>query len=89
MRANQLRLYFSAFAYTLMLTIGQFGLAGTTMAEVQCGTIRSRLFKIAGAIKVSACRIVLSLYSVYPAQQLFLRVVANLQAAARASPAAE
>ena len=88
MRANQLRLYFSAFAYTLMLTIRQFGLAGTTMAAAQCGTIRSRLFKIAGAIKVSVRRVVLSLSSVYPAQQLFLRVAANLQAAARASPAA-
>ena len=88
MRANQLRLYFSAFAYTLMVIVRQFGLAGTAMAAAQCGTIRTRLLKIAGAIKVSVRRIALSLSSVYPLQELFLRVVANLQAAAatRASP---
>ena len=88
MRANQLRVYFSAFAYTLMVTIRQFGLAGTRMAAAQCGTIRTRLFKIAGTIKVSVRRVALSLSSVYPSRGLFLRVVANLQAAAaaRASP---
>ena len=88
MRANQLRVYFSAFAYILVTTIRQFGLAGTGMATAQCGTIRTRLFKIAGAIKVSVRRVALSLSSVYPLQELFLRVVENLQAAAaaRASP---
>ena len=88
MRANQLRVYFSAFAYILVTTIRQFGLAGTGMATAQCGTIRTRLFKIAGAIRVSVRRVALSLSSVYPLQELFLCVVENLQAAAaaRASP---
>ena len=43
MRANQLRVRFSSFAYNLMVAIRQFGPAGARMAAAQCGTIRARL----------------------------------------------
>ena len=39
LRANQLRLYFSAFAGVLLLTIRRLGLAGTHFARAQCGTM--------------------------------------------------
>ena len=86
MQANQLRLYFSAFAGILMLIIRRFGLAGTALASAQCGTIRTRLLKVAGTVKVTVRKIWVSLSSVYPWQELFARVVARLDAAARASP---
>ena len=86
MRANQLRLYFSAFAGILLLIIRRFGLAGTALASAQCGTIRTRLLKIAGAVKVTVRKIWVSFSSVYPWQEPFARIVARLEAAARASP---
>jgi hypothetical protein len=46
MRSNQLRLYFSSFAYILMHTLRRLGLEGTELAKAQCDTIRLKLFKI-------------------------------------------
>src|SRR5690606_20423665 len=51
MRANQLRLYFSSFAYVLMHGLRRMGLAGTLYAKAQCTTIRVKLLKIAVRIK--------------------------------------
>ena len=86
MRANQLRVYFSAFAGILLLIIRRFGLAGTALASAQCGAIRTRLLKIAGALKVTVRKIWVSFSSVYPWQEPFARIVARLEAAARAPP---
>ena len=70
-----------------MLTARQLGPNGARMATVH-ETICTRLFKIADAIRVNVCRVALSLSSVYPLLELFLRVVENMQAAivAQASP---
>ncbi len=46
MRANRIRLYFSSIAYTLFEGLRRLGLAGTEMAQAQCGMIRLRLLKI-------------------------------------------
>ncbi len=81
MRANQLRLYLSAFAGALLRTIRAIGLAGTDMARAQCGTIRTRLLKVACRVTVSVRRIRLSLSSVFPLQDLFAGAVAALRAA--------
>ena len=86
MRANQLRLYFSAFAGIVLQIIRQFGLAGTDLAAAQCGTIRVKLLKIAGVVKVTARKVWVSFSSVYPCPERFARIVARLQALARASP---
>ena len=43
LRANQLRLWFSSVAYTLMLALRRLGLQGTELAQAQCGTIRLKL----------------------------------------------
>ncbi len=88
MRANQLRVYLSAFAGMLVRTVRAVGLAGTDLARAQPGAIRARLLKIACQLRVSVRRIRLSLSSVHPYRGLFRRAVAALRlaAAARASP---
>jgi len=44
MKGNQLRLYFSALAYTLMEALRRLGLQGTDWAQAQVDTIRLKLF---------------------------------------------
>ena len=81
LRANQLRVYFSAFAGVVIQIIRKFGLKGTEMERAQAGTIRVRLLKIAGSIRVTTRKIWISLSSVYPWHKLFMRVARNLAAA--------
>jgi hypothetical protein len=45
-RANQLRLWFAAFAYVLICALRRIGLTGTAMAVATCGTSRLKLLKI-------------------------------------------
>ena len=56
MRANQGRLYFSAFAGILLTILRRAGLKGTVLANARFDTIRSRLIKLAGRITVSVRR---------------------------------
>ena len=79
MRSNQLRLLFATIAYALHMTLRTFGLKGTEMATAHVGTIRTKLLKIGGRIRVTARRIVLSLSEGYPYQELFWRVLHNLR----------
>ena len=81
MRANQLRLYFSAFAGILLTILRRAGLQGTELANARFDTIRARLIKLAGRIKVSVRRIRISLSSVYPLQELFAQALSALRAA--------
>lgn len=46
MRANQLRLWLSSVAYTLLAALRQFGLHDTEMSRSRCDTIRLKLLKI-------------------------------------------
>ena len=85
MQSNQLRLYFSTVANTLMTIIKTVGLQGTAMAKAQCGTIRVRLLKIAALVMVSVRRVRLYFPKTYPWQQLFARVLSNLRGAAHAT----
>ena len=84
MRANQVRLYFSTFAYLLVHLFRRTALAGTELAQAQCDTIRLRLIKLGAIIRVSVRRVYFALSSVYPTQSLFRRVLSNLR---RPSPA--
>jgi hypothetical protein len=74
MRANQLRLYFSSLAYTLLLGLRRLGLRGTAWARAQTETIRRRLLKIGVRVKVSARRVWLSLSDGWPYQAVFEQV---------------
>lgn len=71
MKGNQLRLYFSALAYTLMEALRRLGLQGTEWAQAQVDTIRLKLFKIGAIVRISVRRITLQLNSAYPWKDLF------------------
>lgn len=87
MRGNQIRLYFSAFAYVLFCALRRIGLRGTSLERAQCGTIRSRLLKIAARIRVTHRRIWVQMASESPHRKLFAQVLANLRAPPTPSPA--
>jgi hypothetical protein len=80
MRANQLRLWFSAMAYVLMNELRRRALRGTELAEATCQTIRLKLFKVGALVRVSVRRVTVSLSSGYPYRQLFMTAYRALRA---------
>lgn len=78
MRANQLRLWFSSVAYTLLQVIRQFGLQGTKLARARCDTIRLKLLKIGALVRVTVRRVWLSMSESCPYRGLFATAYANL-----------
>ena len=64
--ANQLRLWLASFAYALLCAVRRIGLAHTQFAEATCGTIRLKLLKLAGLVRVSARRVKFALASACP-----------------------
>ena len=83
MRANQIRLFFSSIAYVLMNALRRLGLSGTDLARAQCQTIRLKLLKIGGLVRVTVRKVWVSLASSCPYAEVFRQVHANL---ARLSP---
>jgi hypothetical protein len=79
MRSNQLRLYFSSFAYVLMQTLRRLGLNGTSIARAQCNTIRLKLFKIGAHIQLSVRRVRIAFSESYPHAELFYQIMQRLQ----------
>lgn len=79
MRANQLRLWFSLMAYVLMRRLRSVALQGSKMAKATCGTIRTKLLKIAVQIKISVRRVVIHLPTACPCQDIFVRAWEALQ----------
>ena len=71
MKGNQLRLYFSALAYTLVEALRRLALKGTEWAQAQVDTIRLKLFKIGAIVRISVRRIVLQLSSAYPWKDIY------------------
>jgi hypothetical protein len=71
MKGNQLRLYFSALAYTLVEALRRLALKGTEWAQAQADTIRRKLFKIGAIVRISVRRIVLEMNSAYPWKGLY------------------
>ncbi len=79
MLSNQLRLYFSSFAYVLMQTLRRLGLTDTDMAKAQATTIRSKLLKVGAQVHVTVRKVWLSFSESYPYQDLFIKIFGNLQ----------
>ncbi len=71
MAANQLRLWFSSFAFVLVNAVRRIGLKGTALARAMPGTIRLKLFKIAALVTKSVRRIKLAMASNCPHKELF------------------
>jgi hypothetical protein len=79
MKANQLRLYFSALAYTLVEAMRRLALKGTEWAEARVDTIRLKLFKIGAIVRVSVRRVLLQLSSAYPWKAIFVHAYQALR----------
>ncbi len=77
---NQLRLYFSAFAYVMMETLRRVGLAGTKLARAQSWTLRVRLLKIGAQVRITTRKVWLSFSESYPHAALLRTVLAQVQA---------
>jgi hypothetical protein len=71
MKGNQLRLYFSALAYTLIEALRRLALKGTEWAQAQVDTIRLKLLKIGAVMRISVRRIVLQMSSAYPWKDIY------------------
>jgi hypothetical protein len=79
MRANQLRLWLSSVAYTLLAALRQFGLQGTEMAQARCDTIRLKLLKLGALVRTTVRRVWISLSESCPYQRVFAQVYENLR----------
>jgi len=79
MRANQLRLWLSSVAYTLLAALRQFGLQGTEMAQARCDTIRLKLLKLGALVRTTVRRVWISFSESCPYQRVFAQVYENLQ----------
>jgi len=80
MRANQLRLWFSSVAYTLVQALRRLGLRDTPMAQAQCDTIRLKLLKIGARVRVTVRKIWVALAEGCPYEAVFRQVHQNLLA---------
>lgn len=78
MRANQIRLFFSSIAYTLLNALRRLGLPETELAEAQCQTIRLKLLKIGALVQVTVRKVWVHLASGCPYADLFRRVQERL-----------
>jgi hypothetical protein len=79
MRSNQLRLYFSSFAYVLIQTLRRLGLEGTELAKAQATTIRLKLFKVGVQLRLSVRKVWLSFSESYPYADIFQQVLHKLR----------
>ena len=80
MAANQLRLWFSSFAYVLLSALRRLALPGTELAQATCGSIRSKLLKLGARVTVSVRRIKIAIASACPHQAAFALAHARLRA---------
>ena len=78
MRANQIRLFFSSMAYTLLDALRRLGLSGTEMARAQCQTIRLKLLKIGALVQVTVRKVWVRLAGSCPYADVFRQVHARL-----------
>ena len=69
--SNQLRLWFSTFAYLLLERVRVLGLKGTELAQATVGSIRLKLLKVAAQVKVSVRRVYVQMCTAWPGQQIF------------------
>ena len=79
MKGNQLRLYLSAMAYTLVEALRRLALKGTAWAEAQVDTIRGKLFNIGAIVRVSIRRVLLQLSSAYPWKEIYAQAYRALR----------
>ena len=79
MGANQIRLWLSSVAYTLLQTLRRVGLRGTELAKAQCHTLRLKLLKIGALIRMTVRKVWIAFAEGFPYADLFVRAHKNLQ----------
>jgi hypothetical protein len=79
LRANQLRLYLSVMAYSLVCGLRRLGLRATQLARAQVNTIRLRLLKIGAQIRVTVRKVWIEMSSSFPLQNLFSQAFQQLR----------
>jgi hypothetical protein len=84
MRANQLRLWFTSFAYVLLEALRRIGLRHTQFQDATCGTIRLKLLKLGARVTVSVRRIKVAIASACPYRTEF--ALAHLRLASWTGP---
>lgn len=77
--ANQFRVLLTAAAYVLMQEI-RLQAKHTSLARAQIQTLRERLFKVGGHVRVSVRRVVLHLPAAFPYQDTWKRIALALGA---------
>ena len=82
MKSNQLRLWLSTVAFTLMRPLRATALQGTSLAQATVGTIRLQLMKIAAHVTVSVRRVHVRLCSASPMKAVFATAHGRLRALA-------
>ena len=80
LRSNQIRLYFSSLAYSLMQALRRLGLQGTEWAQAQCTSVRLKLLKIGALIRITVRKVWVSMATGYPYAERFRQIYAQLQA---------
>ena len=78
MRANQLRVWLSAIAYSLLNDLRELALYTTKLAKAQCTSLRVWLLKIGALVKVSVRRVYIRLASAFPRQEEFAAALAAI-----------
>ena len=74
MSSNQLRLWFSAFAYVFFLLLKRFIPAGSSYRKNLPSTLRLKLLKVAAAVRVSVRRVSISLPKSFPYWDIWCRI---------------
>lgn len=77
--SNQLRLWFSSFAYVLMQALRLKALVNTELADAQFGTIRRKLLKLGAQVRISVRRILVAFGSASPIQAIFQAAYRQVQ----------
>jgi hypothetical protein len=77
---NQQGLWFSAIAYLLIQAFRQQCLARTPLAKAQTGTIRTLLLKLGARVLISVRRVLISISSSCPYQDIFAIAYQRIQA---------
>ena len=86
MRANQLRIYFSGFAYVLLSGIRRLAPEGADASRMRCDTLRLKLLKIAAQLRVTSRRIWITLPKSCPAALQIAKILATLRSLPRYRP---
>ncbi len=77
---NQLRLWFSSFSYVLMQAFRQNCLSQTSFAKATVGKIRLNFMKLGARITVSVRRILITIASACPYQNILSIAYSRIQA---------